>query len=205
MSSRNRDVPCRQTDGQTDTMKLIVVFRNSANATKNEEIQKSSIRVDSTPDEIPMEYLHNKYTDLTLHKCVAGCGFHSNEYRTWNVYRSPSSESAQGTHAYAWHQRIIHTSAIPATSVPEIPVTERPKNRAAVTHLQIPYVPPKFLIKWDLVTSRSTMDKIFLLQVSTSFTDNCFLFESNWQKIMWMVSSHVILLRLLTQRDSFVV
>jgi hypothetical protein len=31
-----------------------------------------------------------------------------------------------------------------------------------VTHLQIAYVPAKFLIKWGLVTSRSTMDKIFL-------------------------------------------
>jgi hypothetical protein len=40
---------------------------------KKEEIHKSSIRVDSSSDEIPTEYLHTKRKDLTLYKC-AGCG-----------------------------------------------------------------------------------------------------------------------------------
>jgi hypothetical protein len=50
--------------------------------------------VDSRPDEIPMEYLHNKYRELMLYKC-AGWGLNSNEYRTLNVYRSLERESAQ--------------------------------------------------------------------------------------------------------------
>jgi len=35
LSSRIPVVPCRRTDGQTDMMKLIVVFRNFAHASKN--------------------------------------------------------------------------------------------------------------------------------------------------------------------------
>jgi len=34
-SSDSRVVPCGQTDGRTDMMKLIVAFRNSARASKN--------------------------------------------------------------------------------------------------------------------------------------------------------------------------
>ena len=76
--------------------KLIVVFRNFAKAPekKKEEIQKSSIRVDSSSDEIPTEYLHKKCTDLTLYKC-GGCGLNNIEYCTLNVYRSPNRGSAQ--------------------------------------------------------------------------------------------------------------
>jgi len=35
-SSESRDFPCGGTDGQTDITKLIVAFRNFANAPKNE-------------------------------------------------------------------------------------------------------------------------------------------------------------------------
>jgi len=64
--------------------------------TKKEEIPKSSIRVDSSSDEIPKEYLHTKCIGLTLYKC-AGCGLNNNEHRTLNVYGSPARESAQST------------------------------------------------------------------------------------------------------------
>jgi hypothetical protein len=40
-SSGSRVVPCRQTDGRTDDMKLIVAFRNFANASKNSNIKFS--------------------------------------------------------------------------------------------------------------------------------------------------------------------
>jgi hypothetical protein len=48
-SCGSRVVPCGQTEGQTDKMKLIVAFRNSANATKN-RVSSSLHVLYSSPD-----------------------------------------------------------------------------------------------------------------------------------------------------------
>jgi hypothetical protein len=89
--------------------KLTVVFRNFANAPEKEEILKSSIRADSSPDEIPTEYLNTKCRDLTLYKC-AGCGLNSNKYCTVSVYRSPARESPQRICLCKTSENNIYTS-----------------------------------------------------------------------------------------------
>ena len=127
---------------------------------KKEEIQKSSIRVDSSSDEIPTEYLHTKCTDLTFYEC-AGCGLNNNEHCILNVYRSPARESAQSICLCKTSQNNTYTSD-PSDVRTCNTRAWKTQNRAAVTHLQIAYVPPKLLTKWGFVTSRSTMDNIFL-------------------------------------------
>jgi len=66
-----------RTDGQTDMTKLIVVFRNLANAPEKRGNPEIFNQDRQHSDEIPTEYLHTMCTDLTLYKC-AGCRLNDN-------------------------------------------------------------------------------------------------------------------------------